>query len=76
MASHLRVYPSSTEAPDFEAPDPTVRVRLGDLLPLVAMELELDPALRVSNLPDVIPLRRPEDLARYIEGLRKAGLPE
>ena len=37
MASHLRVYPSSTEAPDFEAPDPTVRVRLGDLLPLVAM---------------------------------------
>ena len=37
MASHLRVYPSSTEAPDFEVPDPSVRVRLGDLLPLVAM---------------------------------------
>jgi len=37
MSSHLRVYPSSTEDPDFETPDPSVRVRLGDLLPLVAM---------------------------------------
>ena len=30
----------------------------------------------ISNLTDVIPLRRPEDIARYGEGLRKAGLPE
>ena len=37
---------------------------------------QIDPALRVSNLQDVTPLRRPEDLARYAEGLRKAGLPE
>jgi TolB-like protein len=37
---------------------------------------QIDPALRVSNLKDRIPLRRPEDLARYEEGLRKAGLPE
>ena len=37
---------------------------------------QLDPALRVSNLEDQIPLRRPEDLARYKEGLRQAGLPE
>jgi adenylate cyclase len=38
---------------------------------------QLDPALRVSNLGDVLgPCRRPEDLARYEEGLRKAGLPE
>jgi adenylate cyclase len=37
---------------------------------------ELDPTLRISNLKDVTPLRRPEDLARYAEGLRKAGLPE
>jgi tetratricopeptide (TPR) repeat protein len=35
-----------------------------------------DPARRVSNLKDWYPLRRPEDLARYAEGLRKAGLPE
>jgi TolB-like protein len=36
----------------------------------------LDPALRISNLKDRYPLRRPEDLARYAEGLRKAGVPE
>src|SRR5262249_49179243 len=34
-------------------------------------------ALGASNLRDVLgPYRRPEDLARYAEGLRKAGLPE
>jgi TolB-like protein/tetratricopeptide (TPR) repeat protein len=37
----------------------------------------LNPALRVANLRDSLgPYRRPEDLARYEEGLRKAGLPE
>src|SRR6266536_2024851 len=35
---------------------------------------QLDPARRISNLKDVAPFRRPEDLARYEEGLRKAGL--
>jgi TolB-like protein/tetratricopeptide (TPR) repeat protein len=37
---------------------------------------QLDPARRASNIGDQIPLRRPEDLARYVEGLRKAGMPE
>jgi adenylate cyclase len=38
---------------------------------------EMDPALRLSNLARVTPpFRRPEDLARWTEGLRKAGLPE
>jgi adenylate cyclase len=37
---------------------------------------QLDPAIRVSNLRDRSGLRRPEHVARYIEGLRKAGLPE
>jgi TolB-like protein len=36
----------------------------------------IDPALRVSNLRERHPIRRPEDLARFGEGLRKAGLPE
>jgi TolB-like protein/tetratricopeptide (TPR) repeat protein len=39
--------------------------------------LQLDPALRLSNIDRVAPpLRRPEDRARFIAGLRKAGLPE
>ena len=37
---------------------------------------QVDPTLRVSNLKDRLPLRRPDDLTRYQEGLRKAGLPE
>jgi TolB-like protein/tetratricopeptide (TPR) repeat protein len=37
---------------------------------------QLDPALRVSNLTEVFPLRRPEDLAKFADGMRKAGLPE
>jgi hypothetical protein len=37
---------------------------------------QLDPALRLSNLRTTSLLRRPEDVARYVEGLRKAGLPE
>src|SRR5262245_59896499 len=36
---------------------------------------ELDPTLRVSNLADRPPVRRPEDLATFADGLRKAGLP-
>jgi TolB-like protein/class 3 adenylate cyclase len=37
---------------------------------------QADPQLRISNLGDVISPLRPEHLARYIEGLRLAGLPE
>jgi TolB-like protein/tetratricopeptide (TPR) repeat protein len=37
---------------------------------------EYDPGLRISNFTDWIPLRRPQDIATYEEGLRKAGLPE
>ncbi len=37
---------------------------------------ERDPARRLSNLSDWFALRRPEDMARWSEGLRRAGLPE
>ena len=36
----------------------------------------IDPALRISNLLESFPIRRPEDLARLADGLRRAGLPE
>lgn len=36
----------------------------------------VDPGLRVSRLGERLPFRRGADLARYQEGLRKAGLPE
>jgi TolB-like protein/tetratricopeptide (TPR) repeat protein len=38
---------------------------------------QLNPTLRVSTLKDVVgPYRHAEDLSRYEEGLRQAGLPE
>jgi len=37
---------------------------------------QLDPTLRISNLRDWLPIHRPEDLATFEDGLRRAGLPE
>jgi hypothetical protein len=37
MAAQLRVYPSSAEATRTDLPLPSVGVRLGDLLPLIAL---------------------------------------
>ena len=42
----------------------------------MARALECDPNFRASNLKDLAPFRRAEDLALFAEGLRKAGLPE
>lgn len=36
----------------------------------------LDPSLRTSTLRDWLPIHRPEDLARFADGLRRAGLPD
>ena len=36
----------------------------------------LDPTMRLSNVADWVVLRRAEDLATFVEGLRRAGLPE
>jgi pimeloyl-ACP methyl ester carboxylesterase len=49
---------------------------LGEFASVVDAVRWIDPALRVSNLKEPIPLRRPDDFARYAEGLRLAGLPE
>jgi adenylate cyclase len=37
---------------------------------------QIDPELRISNLAELVPFRATKDYARYVEGLRKAGLPE
>jgi TolB-like protein len=50
--------------------------RLTEAQQAIANLRQLDPALRISNLKEVLPLRRPEDLAAFADGLRKAGLPE
>ncbi len=42
----------------------------------VARLRRIDPGLRLSSLPDAFPVRRPDDLERWIGALRRAGLPE
>jgi tetratricopeptide (TPR) repeat protein len=37
---------------------------------------QLDPALRLSNLTDWLPIRRSDNLVTLVNGLRRAGLPE
>ena len=42
----------------------------------VARLRQIDPTFRVSDIRRLFPFRRPGDIARIEEGLRKAGLPE
>jgi Tfp pilus assembly protein PilF len=42
----------------------------------IARICHLDPALRLSRVAALAPCRRPEDVSRYVDGMRTAGLPE
>ena len=50
--------------------------KLEDAQQLARRLRSLDPTLRISNLRERLPFSRPEYLAPYEEGLRRAGLPE
>jgi tetratricopeptide (TPR) repeat protein len=50
--------------------------RLAPARNAVARVLELDPGARLSNLEDRVGPQSPAFFASYLEGLRKAGLPE
>ncbi|HMF23009.1 MAG TPA: winged helix-turn-helix domain-containing protein [Pseudolabrys sp.] len=50
--------------------------RLDEARRLITRMHARDPALRVSNLPDLLPFSREQDSARWTDGLRKAGLPD
>jgi tetratricopeptide (TPR) repeat protein len=73
---------ASREDPNFL---PTFRIaatsaglagRLEEAKRAIARMLQIDPTCRISNLREHVPLQRPQDLAKYAEGLRLAGLPE
>jgi adenylate cyclase len=74
-ARAVRERPSST-AFRIAAASNALAGRLDKAEEAMARLRRLDPQRRISNLTDQYPLRRPEDLARLAEGLRKAGLPE
>jgi adenylate cyclase len=72
----LRAQPDNYTALRIAAASNALAGRLVQAQKALARLRQLDPALRVSNLRDVRgPFRRPEDIARYEEGLRTAGLP-
>ena len=72
----LRVQPNWVAAWRNAAASHALAGRLGNARHAMARIRLLAPELRLSNLNDLMPLRRPEDLARFAEGLQKAGLPE
>jgi tetratricopeptide (TPR) repeat protein len=43
---------------------------------IMARALQINPAMRIAQIGKFLALRRPEDLAKWAEGLRLAGMPE
>ena len=68
--------PRHLMAPTTAAASNALAGRMTEAQKAVARILEIDPSMRLSNLQEFIPLRRPEDFERFTAGLRKAGLPE
>jgi TolB-like protein len=72
----LREKPDLSPALRYAAASSALAGRIEEAQQAMARLRQIDPELRVANLHDFAPLRRPEDRARYEEGMRKAGLPE
>ena len=72
----LRERPNSVISACMLAASSALAGRLAEAQKAMARLRQLDPALRISNLQDRFPIQRSEDLARWVEGLRIAGLPE
>jgi TolB-like protein/DNA-binding SARP family transcriptional activator len=72
----LRETPDYPSALRMAAASNALTGRLADAQNAVMRIRQVAPTLRVSNVKDWASFRRPEDLARLEDGLRKAGLPE
>jgi TolB-like protein len=73
----LRSQPNYASAMRVAAAGHALAGRLSEAQQMMARLCEFDPLLRLSNLAEVLPpFHRPDDRSRYIEGLRKAGLPD
>ena len=73
----LRENPNLQQALRVAAASHALAGRLEEAQKAIARMRQLDPNVHISNLKDRLPaFRRPENLARYLEGLRKAGMSE
>jgi tetratricopeptide (TPR) repeat protein len=70
----LREQPNWAAAARIAAASNALAGRLDQAQKAAARLRQIDPTFRVSDFRH--PFRRPEDIARFEEGLRKAGLPE
>jgi len=50
--------------------------RIADAQLAITRMLKSDPGIRISNIGQLTPIQRPQDAAIWLEGFRKAGLPE
>jgi TolB-like protein/Tfp pilus assembly protein PilF len=75
-AMALREWPDYQTALRIAAASNALAGRLEEARNVLERLQKLDPKLRISNLEDELgPYHRPQDVVRYIEGLRSAGLP-
>jgi tetratricopeptide (TPR) repeat protein len=72
----LREWPDYRTALRIAAASYALAGRVEDAKSLRERLQRLDPALRISNLHDELGPYRPEYVARYVDGLRAAGLPD
>jgi hypothetical protein len=71
-----RELPNILRVSAFSAASYALAGRMDDSQRAMQHVRRIDPTLRISNVEGWVVLRRPEDLATFVEGLRKAGLPE
>ena len=74
--SALRQHPNDLPLLRVAAASHALAGQMMDAKKNIARICHLDPALRLSRVAALAPCRRPEDVAKYVEGMRKAGLPE
>jgi TolB-like protein len=72
----VRAFPGFLLAECIAAGSAALAGRLGEARLAIRSVHQLDPDLRISNLRKVLAFCRPEDYAKWEEGLRLAGLPE
>jgi TolB-like protein len=72
----LLAQPSFVPSAGIAAACYTKASRIADARRIVARMLQASPGMRISNFPVLYALRRQEDVVRYRDELRKAGLPD
>ena len=71
-----RELPNFLRVSAYSAASHALAGRMDEARRAMAHVRRIDATLRISNVEGWVVLRRPEDLATFVEGLRRAGLPK